>query len=306
MSAHRLSDDVRDQIRSWCRRGLIKYLYTDYSGDILWAEDRWGGEIDFLIDLNVPFHVDTNGVHLTEERGIRLLNSKMTWLNVSLDAANSETYKRIRRGSAPLEFVLKNVADFSRLRFMENVKRRVTLSLGFTLMRSNLDQLNDFIEIGSRLGVDMIACRHLEAYTPDMAEESLWFDKDRFNEARLASIDLATKRGLTLAIGEPLEERPSRAGHRFCPVPWMSAVILGNGDVQVCCVPKTKIGNLREQTMEKLWAGDAYAAFRTAVNSDKPPACCNACAYSRRPGNVESYLPFQTINQWVPPYEWKV
>jgi len=303
--AHRLSDDVRDKIRTWCRNGLIKYIYTDYSGDILYADHRWGGEIAFLIDLDVPFHVCTNGVYLTVERGTKLLQSKMTSLNVSLDAADPETYKRIRKGSAPLASVLENVAHFSRLRDAENANARLLLSLSFTLMRSNIDQLNDFIEIGARVGVDRIECRHVEAYTPDMAEESLWFSKDRFNEARLAAIDLAAKLGVTLGIGAPLEERPSRAGHRFCMAPWTTSVILGNGDVQVCCLPKTKIGNLLEQTMEQIWNGDRYAEFRTKVNSDTAPASCKACAFMRRPGNELSFLPYLTIREWVPPCEWQ-
>jgi MoaA/NifB/PqqE/SkfB family radical SAM enzyme len=302
---HRLSDDIRDEIRSWCRRGLINYIYTDYSGDILWADDRWGREIDFLVDLDVPFHVDTNGSHLTLDRGLKLIRSKMSSLNVSLDAAKPETYKRIRKGSPPLDSVLKNVHDFAELRKKEDAVGRIRLSLGFTMMRSNIEELNDFIEIGSRLGTDRIECRHVEAYTSDMATESLLFYKERFNEIRLAAVELAAQRGIALGIGEPLEERLSRPGHRFCMAPWTVAVILGSGDVQVCCTPKTKIGSLREQTMEQLWNGDAYKAFRAAVNSDKSPACCNSCAMSRRPGNIQSYLPFQTINEWLPPNEWQ-
>ncbi len=303
--AHRLSDDVRDKIRTWCRNGLIKYIYTDYSGDILWADHRWGGEIDLLIDFDVPFEVSTNGVYLTAERGRKLLQSKMDSLNVSLDAADPETYKRIRKGSAPLASVLDNVAQFSRLRDAENASARLLLSLGFTLMRCNIDQLNDFIEIGAKVGVDHVQCRHIEAYTQDMAEELLWFSKNRFNEARLAAIDLAAKRGVTLGIEDPLEDRQSRAGHRFCMLPWTASVILGNGDVQVCCLPKTKIGNLLEQTMEQIWNGDKYAEFRTKVNSDRAPASCDACAYRRRPGNELSFLPYLTIQEWVPPCEWE-
>jgi len=37
------------------------------------------------------------------------------------------------------------------------------LSLGFTLMNSNLGELNAFVELAHRTGVDLVACRHVEA-----------------------------------------------------------------------------------------------------------------------------------------------
>ncbi|MHB8877502.1 MAG: SPASM domain-containing protein, partial [Myxococcaceae bacterium] len=280
----RLPESARQEIRTGCRRGLIKYIVTDYSGDILWADHRFGGELDYLIDLAVPFHVDTNGTHLTEERSKKLLDSRLQWLNVSLDAATTNSYNRVRRGSPPLESVIRNVARFAVLR-EGRPGPRIALSLGFTLMRSNLDELNDFIRLAHRNGVEIVVCRHIEAYSPEMVDESLIFHKERFNEARLVALELAAALGVKMGIPDPFPQRPSRLGHTPCLSPWTQAIILGNGDVQVCCVPKTKIGNLHEQSLEQMWKGEAYAAFRTALNSDKPPSVCTVCPYSRRPGN---------------------
>jgi hypothetical protein len=60
MSAH-----IKLQIKEWCDKGFVKIVSSDYSGDILWSDSRFGGDLDFFLQLDVPFHLDTNGTHLT-------------------------------------------------------------------------------------------------------------------------------------------------------------------------------------------------------------------------------------------------
>lgn len=299
----RITSKIKEDIKKWCSNGLIEHIYTDYSGDILWADDRWGGELDFLISLEVPFHIDTNGVCLTPERGHKLISSKMTSLNISLDAAKPETYKHIRKGSPPLHDILMNIQIFDQLRKSSESKNRINLSLGFTVMRSNIDELEDFISIAARIGADKVECRHLEAYTSDMIEESLWLNKEKFHLVRIAALKRALAEGIQIGIDSPFADIASREGHRHCSQPWSAAVILGNGDVQVCCLPKTKIGNLNESSMEEIWNGASYRDFRLKVNSNSSPSPCRSCTYMRRPGNEKSYLPYKGIELWKSPYE---
>ncbi len=299
----RLPQSIREQIRSWCRRGLVKKIYTDYSGDILWADQRWPGELDFLISLNVPYHIDTNGACLSEERGRKMLESRLAWLNVSLDAADPKTYARVRKGAPPLRTVLRNAAAFARQRRELCAETRVELSLGFTLMRGNLDELPAFLQHAVDAQIPVVACRHLEAYTDDMAGESLWNEQERYNEVREEVLALAGSLGVVALMPDAFSGIEVSTGHRPCPAPWSMAVLLGNGDVNVCCLPRTKIGNLHEKSMDEIWSGKAYSEFRLAVNSPTPPPACNACGYSRRTGNRRSYLPHETISTWVSPYD---
>ncbi|MBK1839398.1 SPASM domain-containing protein [Azospirillum sp. YIM B02556] len=286
-SVARLDDKLRDSIREWSRRGWLRAVDTDYSGDILWADHRFGGELDFIIGLNVPFHVNTNGIHLSQDACERLLASRLQSLNVSLDAATDVTYRRIRRGAPPLDEVLINLRRLSDAR---GSRRQPALLLGFTLMRSNLDELLSFIRLAAGLGFDVVQCRHLEAYTADMEAESLWFDQARYAEIWGMAVALAAELGIKLEIQGPFDAVPARAGRGACPEPWRSAVVLGNGDVMACCIPGTRMGNLRETSMEELWNGPAYQAFRLAVNSAEPPAACRTCPIYRDPRDADSYL----------------
>ncbi len=158
-------------------------------------------------------------------------------------------------------------------------------------MRSNLEELPPFIRLAADLGFDVVQCRHLEAYTADMEAESLWFDQARYAEVQGRAVALAAELGIRLEIQGPFNAVPARAGRGPCPEPWRSAVVLGNGDVMACCVPGTRIGNLRETPMEELWNGPAYQAFRLAVNSAEPPAACRTCPIYRDPRDVDTYLP---------------
>ena len=47
--------------------------------------------------------INTNGSPLTARRSQQLLDSGLTRLRFSLDAATPETYKKVRVGSLPLE-----------------------------------------------------------------------------------------------------------------------------------------------------------------------------------------------------------
>jgi radical SAM protein with 4Fe4S-binding SPASM domain len=258
----------------------------------LWADKRFGGDLDFIFSLNIPFHLDTNGVCLDLETSKRLMNSRVGSINVSLDAGRDETLRRIRVGAPPLERLVKNMRGLSEER-KRTGRMEVVLSISFSLMRSNIDELPDVIALSRDVGFYMVRCRHVETYTADMVQESLWHDKTRFNDMRERAIALAANLGVQLHIPELFDSCVTRQGHTFCPEPWRSAIVLGNGDVQVCCIPgpEMRMGNLHQQTMEEIWNGPRYQQFRTVVNSKNPPATCNACPIYRIRNNPDSYMP---------------
>ncbi len=289
----RLSPEIRLQIKRWCDEGLLKFADTDYSGDILWSDSRFGGDLDFFLGLDIPFNLNTSGTHLTRDVARRLMSSRIVSLNVSLDAARDESYRRVRKGAPPLEQVIANVRGVAEER--RSARRcEVRLSLSFTIMRSTLAELSEIIVLARDTGFDMVIARHLEAYTADMAEESCWWDQLGFNKARDQAIAVAADLGIELSIEQAFEPRPERHGHRYCPEPWQGAVVLGNGDVNVCCVPGAgmRMGNLHEQSMEEIWNGPAYQHFRAVVNSATPPPACAACPIHRKRNNPASYMPY--------------
>jgi MoaA/NifB/PqqE/SkfB family radical SAM enzyme len=286
---NRLSPDVKAEIARWAADGQLLLLSSDYSGDLLWADHRFGGELDFVIGLGIPFRIDTNGIYLDGDRAERLARSRVANVNVSLDAACDLTFRRIRKGAPALAPVLENIRGLHGLRAQSGAGFSITL--GFTLMRSNLDEWQDFIALGAALGVDAINTTHVHGYTAAAEQESLWHEPDRFNEARTAALRFAADHAMPMSAPPPFHAVIEQ-GHRFCRVPWESALILGNGEVRACCVPGTTMGNLHEETMAEIWQGARYEQLRATVNGPNAPAPCSICPMFRKIGNRASYLQY--------------
>lgn len=279
---------LRARLRELSEQGKVEFLATDYSGDILWADHRFGGELDYLFSLGIPFHIDTNGAYLTRAISEKLARSKLRSVNVSLDAATDETFRRVRKGAPPLPTILQNIRDLVDVR--RSMGGVYSISISFTLMASTLHEWPDFIRMAASLGVDHVHTRHLEAYTEAMERESLWHDKERYNTALRSVLELAEGLGVDLGAPSPFNDLPPRRGHKACPEPWRSAVILGNGDVAACCVPGMVMGNLNEESLEDIWNGPRYQRLRETVNSVLAPEPCQSCPMYRIKENRDSYL----------------
>ena len=285
----RLDPAIKAKLADACAKGQIERINTDYSGDILFADKRYPGELDFLLGLNALVHIDTNGNVMNEELARRLMGARLSGLNVSLDAAEPATYARIRRGSRPLPEVLENARMIGRAR-RELHRDDIRLTVGISLMRSNLEEVRGLVDFVAEAGFDAVYGRHLEVYTEDLAGESLFAERERYDATRGELLAYAAARGVELALPPPFLDLEPREGHSWCGSAWDSIVLLANGDVMACCVPTTRIGSLRTQTLEEIWNGDAYQRLRQRVNSDDPPDVCKNCPPLRLTGNPTSYF----------------
>ena len=74
---------------------------------------------------------------------------------------------------------------------------------------------------------------------------------------------------------------------RYCEFPWASLSVLYDGTVVPCPLDyegELSMGNLKEQTLEEIWNGSKYAAFRTMHANGNFPAghfCTTKCDYNK-------------------------
>jgi MoaA/NifB/PqqE/SkfB family radical SAM enzyme len=124
----------------------------------------------------------TNGTLLTESMTATLLDSRVSQIDVSIDGARAATYEHIRRGGRFDKLVrnLKRLRDLKRARGLPNPR----VQFNVTLMKSNLRELDQFVDLAEECGVERIGCRHLMPYAGlDMAHESLFDVQPEANEA---------------------------------------------------------------------------------------------------------------------------
>lgn len=221
----------------------------------------------------------SNGNLLDEARAERLVGSGLTELNVSIDAARPETYRRVRRGGE-LEVVHAGIRRFLRARRAAGA-RLPMIGTNFVLLNENEGELVRFIEQSAELGVDFINCVTYATYD--------WgFDNRRSpgsyrleltaGQLRMAQLGLTSKSFATDDLSWADPRRPFD-----CSFFWGSPLrITCFGDVALgCCTPFKETfsyGNVLREPFEKIWNGPTFVRNRSRGRQHQPPNdTCASC-----------------------------
>jgi sulfatase maturation enzyme AslB (radical SAM superfamily) len=107
-------------------------------------------------------HLITNGQLATAERWRQFpeLPEMVDVLSVSIDAARAETYERLRR-PAKWPILMTNLELMAEMRRSGAIRR---FQINFVVQEENYRQIPEFVELGSRMGVDSIWFQRLTNY----------------------------------------------------------------------------------------------------------------------------------------------
>ncbi len=105
-----------------------------------------------VLNNNSWSSTNTNLVSLSEEKMIKLVNSSLKHLSVSIDSPNVETYSKIR--GANLNNVIENIKKL--MSYKEQYKSNLTITLNMTLMRENILELKDAIDLCVDLNINIL------------------------------------------------------------------------------------------------------------------------------------------------------
>lgn len=104
--------------------------------------------------------INSNFTLLNESKTQLLLESNLKIINVSLDAATKETYRKIRRYD--FDIPIKNIKAFIAGRNNKGASLP-EIHINMTLMRENIEELKDFVALANDLGVDKVQVWQLNA-----------------------------------------------------------------------------------------------------------------------------------------------
>lgn len=144
--------ELVDKLGEWFK--YVKELHLVGVGEptlspSLWRALEWTKGLE-----DTTIHLFTNGLLLDDDKIDKIIDSKVTLINFSCDAATKETYKKIRGG------------DFNRLtthirRFRQRReaygKDLPQISMNMTLMKENIAELPAFVELAASLGAEVIS-----------------------------------------------------------------------------------------------------------------------------------------------------
>lgn len=264
--------------------GYADYFAFVHGGESLTAPIFW----DVLAAIEAargdePYvaHLLTNGLLLDEATAARLVDRGVSSVSVSLDGATAATNDRIREGGR-FERVVRQ------LRSVVEERRRarwdLRLGLSFVLLRDNVEEAVDFIDLAADIGVDWVKLEEPVGATPYARRALLtWEDATmraavgrasaRARERSLVFVEHASGRAVwrcrledDAEMRELLrsDEHANRTTIHPCRAPWDTASIEPNGDVRVSDFFGAILGNVAEAPLSELWRGPLAVEARRA------------------------------------------
>jgi radical SAM protein with 4Fe4S-binding SPASM domain len=215
----------------------------------------------------------TNAVLLDEELSRFLIAQGVTRLEVSLDAATSETYQKIR-SKDKLELVESNIKKFVEIRNSLQKKLPV-VRLAFVVQELNYDERNLFLSKWKGI-VDYIDFQQMSDFskvTSNLGKDLSYylFDDETAEEKKKLTDELKHK--LKLRNG-------SNDSELFCPYPFNSLNVWADGDISPCCCFHGRaltIGNINEKSLTEVWHGKEMKALRSEILDGRLNRVCRSC-----------------------------
>jgi MoaA/NifB/PqqE/SkfB family radical SAM enzyme len=250
--------------------------------------------IRYLKDRGTYVLFNTNGTLMQPKRFQELIDTGLDELRVSLDAADRETYLKVR-GKDYFNRIVRDVGKF--IAYQKQVGATTPrVSLWLTGLRETIDQLPDFVRLSAAMGVAEVHLQRLvfdeSGYGMARAESSL-FEATQAQEQ--AAIEAAQAVGATLGVtldasgatepGLSLKRQAEDTPWATCRRPWSLMYFTAHGRALPCCIAPFSVrgysnytlGDATQSSLREIWNSPAYRDFRSSLLSDAPPAPCQNC-----------------------------
>ena len=250
--------------------------------------------IRYLKDRGTYVLFNTNGTLMRPKRFQELIDTGLDELRVSLDAADSKSYAKVR-GKDFFDRIVRDVGKF--IAYKKQVGAATpAVSLWLTGMKETVDQLPSFVRLAAAMGVTDV---HLQRLVFDevgygMARADLSLFESTHSE-ELAAIAAAQAIGRDLGVsldasgatepGMSLKRQSEDQPWATCRRPWSLMYFTAHGRALPCCIAPFSVrgysnytlGDATQQSLREIWNSPAYRDFRTSLLSSAPPAPCQNC-----------------------------
>lgn len=182
----------------------------------------------------------TNGTMLNENLMNLIIDLQIERLQISVDAATSETYKKIRGGN--YEKLEENINKFVELKKQRNSKLPI-LRLSFVKQETNIHEVNAFVEKWKDKA--------------DIVDFQDFINHDSVDNLQNIEVE-----------------------NFVCPHPFQQLGMTHNGDLVPCCTFFAKhlvLGNIKDMTIEEAWNCDKIKVLRESFFNGKINKVCKNC-----------------------------
>ena len=137
--------------------------------------ERLDDYIRFARELMPPeswIGFQSNGLLLSKERAINLLDAGLDKICISVDAVNPEVLRKVREG-AEISTIGNALEALAKAK-VETGKAEFRIGIEFVLMRSNISELPELLSWAAAKDVSFVIVTHVLPYDKDHAQEAVY------------------------------------------------------------------------------------------------------------------------------------
>ncbi|MFH1441736.1 MAG: radical SAM/SPASM domain-containing protein [Candidatus Omnitrophota bacterium] len=213
--------------------------------------------------------LSTNAFFDNEENIVKLMNSGIDELIISLDCATPQTYTKYK-GIDGFQRVIRNIKLIIKERAN---KLNPIIVLQLLIMKETENEIKKFKELAHELKVDKTVLKTLRINFPGVPGDKSFLPNNLryIRKAYINRNDSSNK----------------------CFRPWVSAVILWDGSIVPCCFDmegEYNFGNIHNQTFEEIWRNEKYVSFRKEIlKINNRIGLCKECSLNHLLHNIKLY-----------------
>lgn len=284
----RISDTILDKILT---QVLPHVFRVDLVGDgeILLEAAKLERVLTAAREHHVMVNASTNAVLLNEKLAEMLVKNGLHDLNISLDAARTDTYAEIR--GADLNRVLSNIEILNTIKKQEN-SLFPRLQFSMVGMERNIEELPELVELAARYQAKAVMIQAMgefeevkneSIYLRNREKGQYWLDKGKsVAEQNDIALNLWPDDQFSNETNSESSTKQMPASHipqktmKDCSFPWEVPYFATDGSVRPCCAMPS-MGSMETQSFDDIWSGRKYTDLRRQLNSFHPPAECIVC-----------------------------
>jgi radical SAM protein with 4Fe4S-binding SPASM domain len=229
-------------------------------------------KIRYTKAYNLNCFVITNGSLITKENAEQLVDLRLDYLNVSLNAGAPQTYQKIHptETEATYQRIVTMVSYIEKLKVeKQTLFPRIRLSM--VVCNRNYPDIVKFVELAHKVGVKHVLIKRFISVTKEIIDELELTPKqeEETREYIQKAITFAKKHHINIDL-EWTEWTGAQKLHTDEDLPcyfgWLFCVIDADGNLYPCCFQErtrdSLIGNINEADFKALWRSEKYQTFR--------------------------------------------
>ena len=220
-----------------------------------------------------------NATFINKETALKVIQSGLSRIYISLDGATKKTYENIRRG-ADFDKTLDGIRNLIKAR---KKKGEPFIDLWMVGIDDNILELPNMVDLACDLGVDSLSLQPdvtywgKEEFRGKIGEKALSNNAEEVSEIIKEAQNKAMEKGLNFIYVRKTRFTPEHP----CVWPWQAGFIATDGRMVPCCLladPEiVNFGNVLETPFSKIWNGEKIKLLRKMIKDGKLSHYCRDC-----------------------------